>query len=527
MNSFILHFRPWLLALVGLAAIELAYYATARPPREAWNSFLDFQFTQEETFQRLVAYKKILSTGDADPDIIQVGDSSGLHGVQPPVVMSEIPGYNYLNLSVATNLGFSGYYNMARLQLQRSPNARYLVLYTSPLGGVPRKILWDEDQKLMARLIQNEFISPLHRLVQLPTLAARRDVVDYVYYMGYRFKQRNAPLSSNRGYLAFLSVFRENNGWTRETDVEGDVPTNIYKGILPGFDLNKAVDPNVMRSALRRLPKVTDEQFFNWRTLSRTSYFDHIYDAFAELAQAHGVKLVIIFNPLPESVRRPEFEELMDWAAIEAGLNRLRQRRQEVIVTNFEYWPDNKFSVFSHIETPSSNESSHRVGRILKEVIGDKRPASRSEPKPAPFGPRLVDIDFTKPYAGYGWTEQAGTTNRFPLQYVGPRNKAWIYASFGAGSPYTVRAVFRGDVPELAQRLLLKANDMPMRRLADGRDGDDLWAEWLVPEEVVGKYRGWMTLEFDLTAALRGTDSGKRIVSFKRVTATPQGQLSR
>ncbi len=440
--------------------------------------------------------------------------------------MSEIPGYDYLNLSVATNLGFSGYYNMAKLQLQRSPNTRYLVLYTSPLGGVPRKILWDEDQKLMAPLIHNEFISPLHRLVQLPTLAARRDVVDYVYYMGYRFKQRNAPLSSNRGYLAFLSVFRENNGWTRETDVEGDVPTNIYKGILPGFDLNQVVDPNAVRSALRRLPKVTDEHFFDWRTLSRTSYFDHIYDAFAELAQAHGVKLVIIFNPLPESVRRPEFEELMAWVAIEAGLNRLRQRRPEVTVTNFEYWPDNKFSVFSHIETPSSNESSHRVGKILKWVIGDERPASRSAPKPAPIGPGPVEIDFGKPYAGYGWTEQAGTTNRFPLQYVGPRNKAWLYTSLGVGSPYTVRAVFRGDVPELAQRLLLKANDMPMRRLAVGRDGDDLWTEWLVPGEVIEKYRGWMTLEFDLTAALRGTDSGKRIVSFKRVTATPQGQLS-
>ena len=167
MNSFILPFRPWLLALAGLVAIELGYYAVARPPRIAWNSFLDLPFAQTDTFQRLVAHGKIVAFDKADPDIIQVGDSSGLHGVQPPIVMSHIPGYNYLNLSVATNLGYSGYYNMAKLQLKRSPSARYLVLYASPLGGIPRKSLWDEDQNLMAPLIHNEFLSSLHRLVQL------------------------------------------------------------------------------------------------------------------------------------------------------------------------------------------------------------------------------------------------------------------------------------------------------------------------------------------------------------------------
>ena len=72
MNSFILHFRAWLLALAALLLIELAYYGVVRPPRITWNSFLDLQFTQTESFQRLVAYEKVSAFERADPDIVQV-----------------------------------------------------------------------------------------------------------------------------------------------------------------------------------------------------------------------------------------------------------------------------------------------------------------------------------------------------------------------------------------------------------------------------------------------------------------------
>lgn len=522
MSSSTSPFRPWLLALAGLVAIEGAYYAVARPPRATWNSFLDLQFAQVETIQRLFAYEKIVAFEKVDADIIQVGDSSGLHGVQPPIVMSHIPGYNYLNLSVATNLGYSGYYNIAKVQLKRSPRARYLVLYTSPVGGVPRKMLWDEDQKLMAPLIYNEFLSPLHHFVQLPTLAARQRVTDYVYSMKYRFKPKGAPLAMNRGYLAFMSAFRDSNGWTRETDVEGDVPTNIYKAILPGITVNQSADPDAIRAALLPIPRVTDEKFFDWRTLSHVSYFDHVYDAFAELARNHGVQLVLVFNPFPETSRRPEFDGLMDWKAIEAGLKRVRERNPEVIVTGFDFWPDEKFSVFSHVGTPSSGESSHRVGRIMKEIIGN-RPAAERAQTAKPALPRMpVKIDFSQPYCGYGWTDRAAATNGFPLEYIGPRNKAWICTAFAPGSAYTVRGIFRADDPELADRIELKANDRRATKLSSGRSGENLYAEWLVPMDSVDAYRGWMMLEVDLGGPPRDAAEGKQTVSFVRIVATPE-----
>lgn len=521
MNSSISPFKPWLWALLTLAAIELTYYGVMRPPRITWNSFLDLSFAEAESFQRLVTHDKIIAFENADPDIIQVGDSSGLHGVQPPIVMSYIPGWNYLNMSVATNLGYSGYYNMARLQLERSPNARYLILYVSPMGGVPRRILWDDDQKLMAPQIYNEFMSPLHHLVQLPTLSARKDAINYGYYLGYRFKQRNEPISMNRGYLAFDAIFRESNGWTRETDVEGDVKANIFKIFFPGIKAGEHMDSEAIRNALRKFPKVTDEKFYNWSTLSYESYFDHIYDRFAELAKKHDVKLVLVFNPVPQSAGHYEFSEFIDWQAIRAGLSRLRSMHPEVILTDIDFWPDDKFSVFSHIGTQFSHESSDRVGLIMKKIIGDEKPVKRERPPQVPSSAIRVTIDFSRPYCGYGWINQAGTTNAFPMQQIGERNKGWIYMAVRPGADYTVRAVFQADDPTFTEGMQLKVNEEKMRKISSGNHSEDLYVEWQLPASVVNTYSGWLTLEFDLGKIAETDASGKHKILFRRLTLNP------
>ena len=517
MNSFISHFKPWILALVCLLAIESAYWLAFRPPRATWNSFLDMPFAQEESFQRSVAFDKLVSASDFDADIIQVGDSSGFHGVQSPVVMSYLPGYSYLNMSVATNLGFSGYLNMARVQLERNPAARYLVLYTSPIGGVPRKILWDEDQKLMAPLIHNEFLSPLHRLVQLPTLSARREITDRVYYLNYRLRQKDAPLTNNRGYLAFTNSFRQSNGWSRETDVEGDVPSNIYKAILPpNTDLKSPLDRNLLRVSLARLPKVTDEPYYDWRTLGMRSYFDVVYDAFADLAKAHGVKLIIVFNPLPESVRLPEFEALMDWRAIEAGMARFRLRHPEVVVTDFEFWPDERFSVFSHVSTTASLDSSRRVGEMLARIVEPRAAGKEYSQHWLAKPEQTVSVDFGGPFAGYGWTDAEGTTNHFPMQYIGPRGKAWLFAHVKPGVDYRLRASYKGALPDVAGIKLI-ANGVQAKHQANGEKEGTYWIEWLLPAAEVDRYSGWLNLEFD-----SGVPGNKPGISFNNVMISAQ-----
>jgi hypothetical protein len=514
-------FKPWLVALTALLAIEVAYWAYARPPRVMWNSFLDLKFAQTDTFQRLAAYRKIVAFEDVDPDIIQVGDSSGFHGVQPPIVMSYIPGWRYLNMSLATNLGYSGYYNIAKLQLERSPHARYLILYTSLIGGVPRKFLWDENEPLMAPIIYDEFLSPLHRLAELPTLAARRGVTDYVYYLGYRYKRRGAALSTNRGYLAFDAIFRQSNGWTRETDVEGDIAANIYRSILPNIDVNEKAASNAVRAALRRLPRVTDERFFDWWTLKQVSYFDLVYGKFAQLAEDYGVQLVLIFNPFPRSTQRPEFGELMDWKAIEAGLRRVRKRHPEVIVTGFDFWPDERFSVFSHVAAPYSDDSSRRVGGMMKDIIGNRKPVERLKSVRPKHRLNLAEIDFSKPYAGYGWTDATGATVHFPLQYVGLRDKTWVWLAVSPGASYLLRARFTSGESDLPRLLNLKANGSLLRMIASRRDGAKIFSEWKIPETISDMYGGWLILEFDFMGAKAIGTRGRRSIEFERIAATP------
>jgi hypothetical protein len=493
MNSFISHFKPWLLVLFCLAVFETSYDLVFNPPRVTWNSFLNFKFTEHETFQRLVTHDKVIASEGFHADIIQVGDSSGLHGVIPPVVMSSLPGYTYLNMSVATNLGYSGYLNLARVQLKRNPSARYLVLYASPIGGVPRKSLWDDDQKLMAPQIYNEFLSPLHHLFQLPSLSVRQEVIGNAYYLGYRFQQKDAVLSTNRGYLAFTKSFRETNGWVRETDVEGDIPSDIYKNLWPDLNLNNSA---AVREAVKGA-KVTEQHFFDWSTLQRRSYFDVVYGAFANLAKARDVKLILVFNPLPESLRRPEFEEFMDWKAIDAALARFRKAHPEVIVTNFEFWPDEDFSVFSHISTPASIKSSRRVGELLARYIEPRTDMSSNSQQRWLAEPlEGLNIDFRSHFAGYGWTDAAGTTNGFPMQHIGPRGKAWLFAHVKPGSDYVLKISYKG-IAEEVEGIRLFVNGANALRKTRERNENEGWIEYALPAAEVGKYSGWLNLEFD------------------------------
>jgi hypothetical protein len=346
----------------------------------------------------------------------------------------------------------------------------------------------------MAPQIYNEFLSPLYHLFQLPSLSVRQEVIGNAYYLGYRFQQKDAVLSTNRGYLAFTKSFRETNGWVRETDVEGDIPSDMFKSILAGFGIN---DSENIRAAFRTLPKVTDEHFFDWHTFQRRSYFDVAYGAFANLAKAHGVKLILVFNPLPESFRRPEFEDFMDWKAIEAALARFRKAHPEVIVTNFEFWPDEDFSVFSHISTPASIKSSRRVGELLARYIEPRTDMSSNSQQRWLAEPlEGLDIDFRTYFAGYGWTDAAGTTNGFPMQHIGPRGKAWIFAHVKPGSDYVLKISYKGTSEEVDGIRLFVNGANALRKTRENNENEG-WIEYALPAAGVGKYSGWLNLEFD------------------------------
>jgi hypothetical protein len=512
-KQILAHFKAWIIALVLLFVIEMLYYSRVQPPRLTWNSFLDLNFAEDETVQRLMAHHKICNLAEQNADILHVGDSSGLHGVMPKVVMSQIPGYKYINLGVATNVGYPGYLNIAKIALRENPNASYLILYTSMIGAVPRKLLWHDTNVLMSEGIYREFLRPLRHAIQFPTLDVRPDILGRTYYIDYWMKSKNILYTSNRGYQVFNSIYQASLGWTRETDVEGDVPNDIFR-FLRKTDKAPIDEPPAVR-ALRDAPRVTDEQFFDWWTLSEKSYFDVAYDAFASLAREHNVKLILIFNPMPEGIRDPMFEPLMDWNAIRNGLDRVKRRHPEVTVTPFDFWPGERFSVFSHVATPYAVLSSQRVANLIKPLLS---PKATSEKDVISTGNSLhtssFKLDFSKPYAGYGFVDINQQTLAFPLRYMNG-TEAFIFADVAPiVHPMEIKVAFDKEMElDDLQQLALECNESKLSVLK--QDSLTRTITWELPGTVSDKYLGWKVLKFSRR-------NSSKLIGFSEIQIQPQ-----
>jgi hypothetical protein len=511
MNSFILHFKPWGLALIVLGVIEGVYYFAAHPPRLTWNSFLQVNFAEYETFQRLVAHDKISALGDVQADIIQVGDSSGMHAVMPKVVMASMPGYTYLNLGVATNLGYSGYLNMARIGLRANPQAKCLVLYTCMIGAVPRQTLWHDTHALMSESIYDEFLRPARHFIQFPTLQTRPNVLGSTYYLNYFLRTREGLLTNNRGYFAFHSIAQGSLGWTRETDVEGDVPNNVFSYLRR--DGSVPPDEPASLAGLRLAPRVTDDHFFDWWTLSNRSYFDVVYDAFADLAKEHKVKLVLVFNPMPEEIKYPIFDNLMDWAAIKNGLERVKARHPEVIVTSFDYWPSERFSVFSHVATPFAVHSSQRVADLLKEHLPPRSALEQNLNQLHKQSLTEFSVDFEKPYAGYGFVNQLKQTPEFPLWLMRGKESFVFGDILPTGRSLQMKVSFdQFSGSDTFTDLHAQCNGIELPVIS--MDVQSRTLTWALPTNAAEKYLGWLVLRFH-----RENDS--KMIGFSKLKIAP------
>lgn len=510
MNLSISPFKPWLIAFLLIFIFEALYYFSLKPDRITWNSFLDLNFAEDETVQRLIADFKIENLTSFSADIIQVGDSSGLHGVMPKVVMAENPGYGYVNLGVATNVGYKGYLDIAKLALQRNPAARYLVLYTSFIGAVPRPLLWNSNV-LMAKRIESEFLNPLRNLIQFPTLHGRSEVIGFTYYFGNKMKSKELRYTSNRGFLGFESIYKSSLGWARETDNEGDVPNDAFSFLRSRKTPEKQDDPPAVR-ALREAPKVTDEKYFNWLSLSEKSYFDLIYGEFANFAKKNNLTLILIFNPMPQGIKHPIFKDLMDWDSIEKALQRLKANYPEVIITDFEFWPDEKFSVFSHVATPYALESSIRVAKILNKLLPRAPTVKNVNEINENLGQELWSVDFTKPHAGYGLLNEAGNTSSFPMANM-TGNKINIFANVNnLNSPLDMKL-------EISDTSLKKFGELQIDARINGEniqkgilDKTNNTIRWRIPADIRKKYLGWLVVE--ITRDFKGSNLHLKKITF-------------
>jgi hypothetical protein len=311
-------------------------------------NFLQFSFARDETPQRLFVLEKIKAFADSQPTIVQSGDSSGFYGIEPKVVMSHLPaGVSYLNMSCCANLGFKGYYNVLEFMLKRNSSVRYIVLHFTPYT-MPRPEMWDADGadlwgtpdlKVFGAAVDQEFLS-IWRIFHLPSLAYRRPVTDYFYYLHGLFNEPDRPLLRNDNYLEFLKVFRQNRGWMRESDARNGVSSAECDVIAP--------------------------EFFSFRSMAHKTYLQEILDAYASLAKQYNVKLVVVFQPVACTLGTGKGS-----AKAREVVDRFKRDNPDVEIPFplIETWPSEMFSVPAHIRWEYTDRIGDRLGKAMADIV--------------------------------------------------------------------------------------------------------------------------------------------------------------
>lgn len=491
MSSYISHFK-WLgIAVVGFIAIELTINWLAPTPEAVRNNFLELAFAKPERVQRAFVYEKVQQLDNEKPDVLQVGDSSGLHGVQPLVVESYIGG-RYLNMSVATNLGFWGYYALAEHFMQRSGSVKALVLYIAPPGAYPRRSLIDAKD-LMADDLEREFADPIRGLFHVPSLGLRKQVTDFIYYMDGTFNQPNRPLIDNDGYLMLRNIVKPSGGWARETDDPGDIiPANILDNMRREFPALAHFDDNlVIASALNMWGHINDDRAWDWSTLSYKTYMEVVLDRYLRLAKRYGAKLVVVTNPVPEIVRRTKLKDAFHIETTRVQLDRYAKHHPEVALLNIHYWPDDRFSVFAHVGVPYAIDNSAEIGKFLASVLGQK---ARRVDHAADVA-EVTDLDMGKNPTVYSFGAVEHQNGRAFRSIRPGRDEALAFARMAPQGPVDVSIkVLNQPGSPVLRKLSLAVFGVPATRLADEPTGDGTVVRFRLSAAIVRRYDGWLEM---------------------------------
>ncbi|KPH79604.1 hypothetical protein [Bosea vaviloviae] len=518
MNSSISHFSWVGLAVAGFVAIEAAIGFFAPRPDALRTNLLELSFAKPEMLQRAFVHEKLLAFDDAHPDIIQVGDSSGMHGVQSPIVESYLGGRSYLNLSVASNLGYSGFYAMARRAMERSGTVKVLVLYFTPGGGAfPKTLINGRD--LMGPDLQRELVSPFHQLFHTPSLGLRRDVTDRLYYINGKLNQVGRPLIANSGYFMLRDIIAPSGGWARETDTADDTVARLFQAASPG--LSGYTDEEIVRIQRANGTFANVPRAFDWSKLSYRTTLEMVLDDYLALARKHGARLVVATNPVPESFRSDAFKVGFDMDGISRALKDYGAQHQDVSILDISYWPDSKFSVFSHIATPYSAESSHRVGRFLAGLDKDLPPPNARQ---TPYrSPDRVVLDMGASPTLYGFDaaeKAAGTTFR---RLRAGRYEALAYARVNPQAQQELRiSVLNAPDDAVLRDIAIGIYGSAATRLPDIQDDGKLILRFSLPSEATQRFGGWL----ELTLSTRGATTWQTNALDPAATG-PQLQIDR
>jgi hypothetical protein len=300
------------------------------------------KFNLLDRFQSSVIFGKLNDFADSSPDIVQVGDSSGFHGVRPEIVMRHLGGLKYVNLSCCAGMGYRGYYGIADFMLRRNPGIKAVVLYVS-LNNLPRADLIGGQHQL-GEFIQNSLTTPFAYLSP-PSVALRQRIVDRIERKGQA--RTDAVFTDD-----MRQSTREHNGWWAEHDrrLAGEKHVAFWRQTCGATGIKRWDDQGV------------------YYVDGQQSYMRTELERFASLAAQHGAKLVVLFHPF--SCRG------LDGSFLDARREDVRvllkQHPNMVALPKqiLEPWPTEQFVSADHLRVGYEEENSKRVGKLLAGYLG-------------------------------------------------------------------------------------------------------------------------------------------------------------
>lgn len=341
MSSSIFSFRTLAIAAALVGLVEGVCALALRPGlvERANLGLLDL-------FEDGVTFGKLARFADSSPDVIQVGDSSGFHGVRPELVMPYLGGLKYVNLSCCASTGYRGYYGIADFMLRRNPGIKAVVLYVS-LNGLPRADLIRGDHQI-GEYIQDSLTTPFAHLAPA-TVALRQWIVDQI-------KFRRLPTNEAIFVADMQQSTQRNFGWWAEHDRRLSAPKR--------------------REYWRRIcgetgvPVKDDDDIFYGDDVVRGRY-SHMraeLQRFASLAAEHGAKFILAFHPFSCRGLGGNF-----LAARREDLDALLKQNPNMVALPAEMlvpWPTERFVSSDHLHTGYDEENSRRLGRQLARALG-------------------------------------------------------------------------------------------------------------------------------------------------------------
>ena len=338
MNSFTFSFKSLALALGIILLIEAACALGLRPGVTDRADFASLRL-----FHRSLILDKLNDFANSSPDIIQVGDSSGFHGVRPEIVMNYLGGLKYLNLSCCAPLGYNGYYGIADFMLRRNPSIKVLVLYVN-LRDLPRADMIDSEYKLGEAM--EALNSPLAYL-RPATLALRQKISDAY--------ERPTRLDLEFSADARNSI-RHNHGWWAEHDprLSGRGYVEYWRRICG--ETGVAIQDD-------------GPTYYSYDPIhGQRSYMVSEFERFAQLAANYGAKFIILFHPYScralEGTLIPA--RLKDLRAVEQRFTNVTALPDEMV----ELWPTGQFTSAAHLRVGYDEINSRRVGELLARFLG-------------------------------------------------------------------------------------------------------------------------------------------------------------